>query len=158
MDDPVRIRPVRPPDAPELARLLEEFNGPPVDEAAARRRLRAARGIEHVLVAEPAGTPRGLAGFVSVRMVPWLSSDRPYAEVTELFVRPRWRRRGIGRALLRAAEELARQRGAEEVLVLTGLRNHAAQALYRAAGFRDYALALRKRLEPGKAAGTSGDG
>lgn len=139
-----RVRPAGEGDAGALARLLTDFNGTPVDAAAALRRLRAAAGVETALVAEADGGR--VVGFASVRVVPYLSDDRPYAELTELYVAPAWRRRGVARALLAAAEALARARGAGQLIVLTGLDNAPAQALYRAAGFADYALALRKRL------------
>jgi ribosomal protein S18 acetylase RimI-like enzyme len=45
------------------------------------------------------------------------------------------RRRGVALALLAHAEALARARDLDGVALDTGLQNHAAQALYAAAGF-----------------------
>jgi ribosomal protein S18 acetylase RimI-like enzyme len=70
----------------------------------------------------------------------------PYAELTELYVDPSFRRRGLGRALIGYAEQLARAHGATELLIMTGTGNVAAQALYRAAGYDTYAVALNRKV------------
>ena len=65
------------------------------------------------------------------------------------FVNPGARRRGVGRALLRAAPEHARAHGAVRLELATARSNAAAQALYQAEGWqRDhdffrYSLRLR---------------
>jgi len=71
----------------------------------------------------------------------------PYAEVTDLFVAEGARRQGIGTALLRQCEELARSRGAGNLVLLTGRENREAKAFYKSLGYEDYALALRKSLK-----------
>jgi len=70
----------------------------------------------------------------------------PHAELTELFVEPGYRRRGVGRALVAHAERLARERGAEELGVLTGFTNLEGQAFYRVVGYTDRELAMGKTL------------
>jgi ribosomal protein S18 acetylase RimI-like enzyme len=137
------IRTATPDDAPALARLLEAFNGPPVTPDQARRRLLAMRDVETAFIAEVEGEA---VGFASLRVVPYLSDDAPYAELTELYVAPEYRRRGIARALMAHAEALAKERGAGEVILLTGLDNEEAQAFYRALGYGDYGLAMQRSL------------
>ncbi len=145
IDPPPRIavRIATPADAPDLARLLEAFNGPTVTPAQAARRLEGMRGVETALLAVVAGRP---VGFACLRVVPFLSDDAPYAELTELYVERLYRRQGVGRALVAAAEALARERGARELFLLAGLSNGDAQAFYRALGYGDEALAMRKAL------------
>lgn len=142
------IREATEADSATLARMFEVFNADyraitiaPEQMAA---RLRACAGVETTLLAERGGAP---AGFVCLRVVPFMSDDTPYAEVSDLFVQPDQRRQGVGTALLRAAHALARQRGAAEVVILTGDDNDDAQALYRRCGYGDYAVALRLPLE-----------
>jgi ribosomal protein S18 acetylase RimI-like enzyme len=137
------IRIAGPEDAAALARLLDAFNGPLVSEAQTRRRLLAAQGIETVLLAE---VESEAVGFASLRLVPFLSDDVPRAELTELYVDPTHRRRGIGRALVRRVEALAMERGATELVLLTGLDNQEAQAFYRRLGYRETALAMGRAL------------
>jgi ribosomal protein S18 acetylase RimI-like enzyme len=56
--------------------------------------------------------------------------------VDALAVDPAARRRGVARALLRAAEDQARATGSPGVALDTGLDNEAGQALYEAEGFQ----------------------
>lgn len=46
-----------------------------------------------------------------------------------------WRRRGVGAALMNAAEEWARQQGAESIYLETAEDNFAAQQFYQARGY-----------------------
>jgi GNAT superfamily N-acetyltransferase len=137
----------RPADAPGLARLIEEFNAGHIpisiapEQAAAR--LAAAAGIETTFVAESDGQ---LAGFACLRLVPYMSGDEPYAELTDLFVTAPFRRRGAARALIERVERMARQPGAHEMIIMTGFDNDRAQSLYRAMGYDDHALALKRTL------------
>jgi ribosomal protein S18 acetylase RimI-like enzyme len=137
------IRIATPDDAPALARLNAAFNGvdDPPEQLAAR--MPAVRGIETALLAELDGE---LAGFACLRIVPCLLYAAPYAELTELYVEPAYRRRGVGRALIAVVERLARERGAEEMIIMTGINNAAAQALYGAIGYDSYAVALHRKI------------
>ncbi|WTW94626.1 GNAT family N-acetyltransferase [Streptomycetaceae bacterium NBC_01309] len=56
-------------------------------------------------------------------------------ELKRMFVRPEARGHGTARAILAAAEELARARGAHTLLLETGERLTAAVGLYTSAGF-----------------------
>jgi GNAT superfamily N-acetyltransferase len=65
----------------------------------------------------------------------------------DCIVRAGHRRQGIGRALLEHVVAQAKVEGALRVMLLTDGDNHAAQALYREAGFRDSAMrAMRLKL------------
>src|SRR5688500_10766436 len=132
------IRLAIPADAGELARLNAAFNGTSDSAALIAARLVACAEIETALVAELNGQ---IGGFACVRVVPCVLYAEPYAELTELYVDPAFRRRGLGRALIAHAEQLARARGAIDLLIMTGVGNAAAQALYRAAGYDTYAVA-----------------
>lgn len=60
----------------------------------------------------------------------------PPGELRRMYVRPRWRGRGTGRALLAALEARARAMGAPTVSLLTTEPLLEARALYRSAGYR----------------------
>lgn len=144
----MQIRHTTAADAAALARLIEEFNSDyqqiTVTPEQAAARLAATRGVETTLLAEIDGQ---IAGFACLRLVPYMSGDEPYAELTDLFVSAAFRRRGIARALIDRAERMALDGGAAEVIILTGWDNQAAQALYRAMGYGDYAIALRREIK-----------
>jgi GNAT superfamily N-acetyltransferase len=139
------IRVATPEDAPELARLNAAFNGveEPPDRLAAR--LADPKRVETPIIAEVEGRA---VGFACLRLLPSLCYDPIYAELTKLFVEESYRRRGVGRALVAYAERLARESGAKELVLLTGLGNAQGRAFYRALGYADWELAMRKRFEP----------
>ncbi len=147
------LHPATLDDAPAIALLLTGLNeavGPPlgddqvsvsVDQA--RVRLEAMAPGEQVLLAHVDGTP---AGLLSLRVVPQLSQDVPYAEVTELYVADAHRRRGVARLLMAEAEFTARKRGCTYVHVNTWHDNDVAQAFYRAAGYEPLVAGFEKAL------------
>jgi ribosomal protein S18 acetylase RimI-like enzyme len=55
--------------------------------------------------------------------------------LAELYVAPAQRGRGLGRALMEAAVELARERGADYLDLVTGEDDTAARSLYESLGF-----------------------
>ena len=59
----------------------------------------------------------------------------PSAEVTELYVRPAFRRRGLAGALVEAFLQGCRREGVREVTLLTGGDNRQARAFYEGQGF-----------------------
>ncbi|MEO6062619.1 MAG: GNAT family N-acetyltransferase [Thermoflexales bacterium] len=128
-------------DAAELARLNGLFNGAALTPAEQAENLRAAASTERALLAWVAGRA---VGFTCLRFAPLITTALPYAEVTELFVEEAFRRRGLARALLAEAEILAQSHGAPGLILFTGLKNETAQAFYRAVGYHDYAITLRK--------------
>lgn len=101
-----------------------------------------------ILVAEIDGT---VAGFVRIlARVPYEGLDEPsgdHALVADLAVREPYRRRGMGAALLGAAEEYALMRGASELRVGVLSANRGAAELYRRVGFAPYLETLSKKLE-----------
>jgi ribosomal protein S18 acetylase RimI-like enzyme len=60
---------------------------------------------------------------------------RPLLNIHDLAVLPEHRGRGVGRALLRAAEESARRRGCVKLTLEVQEHNHRARRVYEAAGF-----------------------
>jgi ribosomal protein S18 acetylase RimI-like enzyme len=82
-----------------------------------------------------ADTADGIAGYI--RLVPPtpLASNAHVRQIQGLAVDPGWRGRGIGRALLGAACELAARQGARRVTLRVLASNGPARRLYESAGF-----------------------
>ncbi|HEY7413135.1 MAG TPA: ribosomal protein S18-alanine N-acetyltransferase [Vicinamibacteria bacterium] len=78
--------------------------------------------------------PGGLAGHC---VVGWGGGE---AEVQNLAVHPRARRRGLGRLLLRHALRLAARQGGREAFLEVRAGNRAARRLYEECGFREVGL------------------
>jgi ribosomal-protein-alanine N-acetyltransferase len=77
-------------------------------------------------VAEDSGVVVGYGGV-------WLVVDE--AHITNIAVHPLFRRRGIGRAILRALMTEAHRIGIEKMTLEVRISNKAAQGLYRKLGF-----------------------
>lgn len=139
----IMVREATLDDCQVLAWLNRLFNGGDGDAAQMRRQMVATVGIERPFLAFLDQQP---VGFACLRFIPMLCDPEPVAELTELFVLATARRRGVGRALTTHVETVARQEGAKELGLLTGLNNQVAQDFYRAVGYKDDALAMKKSL------------
>ncbi|MDX6589177.1 MAG: hypothetical protein QOI84_451 [Solirubrobacterales bacterium] len=123
-------------DAGDIARLLHDFNtefGEPTPGVAALTEYAAkllAMGEMTVLLAGEG--PDGIS-LVRFRTSVW--TGEPEAHLQELYVVPRLRGRGIGRALLEGTLALARESGATGIDLNTGETDTAARALYESCGF-----------------------
>jgi GNAT superfamily N-acetyltransferase len=96
-----------------------------------------------VLLAEAAGERVGLLAF---SLNPNLYHAADGCLIEDLFVRPAWRGRGVGRALVaRVMAEAARQ-GWAEVSVSTDRDNRAALSLYRGMGLVEEYVLLEKHF------------
>ncbi|MCP9450711.1 MAG: GNAT family N-acetyltransferase [Nitrospira sp.] len=118
-----------------LFNAYRQFYGQAPDLVAARRFLhdRLARNESLVLIAEDHD---GVAiGFV--QLYPLFSSilAAPMSLLSDLFVVPHARRRGVGATLLKAAAEEARSAGAVRLELATAITNAAAQRLYERLGW-----------------------
>ena len=149
---PPKIRRARLSDLPELASMMAEFNRAehirwrPQRVLPAVRRLLRDRRLGCVLVAED-GDGRELSGYAVATFGYDLEYAGPDAFLTEIFVRPRHRRTGEGRRLLRAITERMRDGGAGAIHLAVWPANRAARRLYEAAGFAPLPrLVLTKRL------------
>ena len=92
-----------------------------------------------------------VAGFVTVlASVPFHELDDPpgeFALISDLVVLERFRRRGLGRTLLEAAERYAWEHGARELRIGVLSGNEPARRLYRQVGFASHLEVLTKRFE-----------
>ena len=130
------VRRAEPWDAAEVARLLHDFNtefsdpSPGVAVLAERTGPLMATGEMTALLG--GGRPEGIA-ILRFRPSFWTGALDSYLE--ELYVAPNQRGRGLGRALLEAALELARVAGAARMDLGTSEDDTAARALYESCGF-----------------------
>jgi GNAT superfamily N-acetyltransferase len=138
---PFGVRRAGPDDAAVVARLLDDFNrefdtpSPGVTVLTDRlRRLLAGDHTVALLVGEP---PLGLA-LLTFRPNVW--SDAPVALLDELYVVPASRSRGLGTALLRAAEEAVLRRSGELLEINVDGDDVDARRFYERHGYRNSEL------------------
>jgi ribosomal protein S18 acetylase RimI-like enzyme len=135
----IPIRPASAVDAPTFGMLLHAFNiefgesTPDADVIAERAAPLIESGEITVIFAgeEP-------DGFAQLRFRPSLYTGALDAHLEELYVVPERRGHGLGRALLDAAMECARERGAARIDLGTSEDDAAARALYESAGFTNF--------------------
>ncbi|MGH0029347.1 MAG: GNAT family N-acetyltransferase [Myxococcota bacterium] len=161
-----RVRRVRNSDLRELARLwtaLTEYHAS-LDPAfalapTARAEVPGLMGhLKHArseIFVAPAGdgaddAGEALAGMCIVRVDRGhpVHAEKERAEISDLFVEPSARRRGLGGALADAALRWAEERGVPRVEVRVAAGNAAGQAFWRARGFGDFMQVLQRRTPP----------
>lgn len=147
MSRTVYIRQAKPTDAVIFAALNREFNDRDMASGVIESRLLTDPNSEIVLIGEIEGTA---VGFACVRVMSSVCYPHPWAELTELYVRSGYRRRGVGRALVQEAERLAQKQGATEVHLYTGDGNLVGKTFYRALGYteRSSEVLFQKQLRP----------
>jgi ribosomal protein S18 acetylase RimI-like enzyme len=134
-----------PHEAEQVAALLVAFRdhiGPDWPSAnsflaSVERLIEDPSSTEYLLAAPRPGAPASGVVQLRFRWSVWRASEDCLLE--DLYVAPEARRSGLGRALLQAAIERARERGSRRIELDTAERNDAAVALYRSFGFDDRA-------------------
>jgi ribosomal protein S18 acetylase RimI-like enzyme len=125
-------------DCEAIGRLLHDFNhefdepAPSPGWLAERVGQLLANGQISVLVGGP-----GPDGLAALRFRPAIWSDALECYLAELYVVPDRRGRGLGRALMDGAIELARREGANYMDLGTSEDDVAARALYESLGFNN---------------------
>lgn len=160
MTDALTLRPATPSDEAELGRLGALLVALHHDFDARR------------FIAPGPGTPRGYGGFLVSELArpgalvlvadtggavvgyvyaglegnDWMALRGPAGAIYDLVVDPAARKQGVGRALLEAAIQALRDRGAPRVVLSTAQRNETAQRLFAAAGFRPTMIEMTREL------------
>lgn len=132
----VSVRPATVADAETIGRLLHDFNSefhePTPGPRALAERFRELLAGDETMVLLGGDGPHGLA---VLRFRPGIWTRALECYLAELYVVPERRGYGLGRALMEAAIELARQNGADHMDLGTSEDDVAARALYESLGF-----------------------
>ncbi len=159
---PVKIRKAVPADVPRLMELWNQlmdfhvehcgsgrgiYTFAPNKEAIYRKYLRAQMRSRNaaILVAEKEGCIRGYA-HTSIKSLPPVYKYNKEAYVDCIIVGARWRRKGIGTALLGAAAAWAKKKGLRQVSLTVHVKNSNAQAAYRHAAFAAHRVKMIKLI------------
>jgi ribosomal protein S18 acetylase RimI-like enzyme len=133
----MELRQALPADLPLLVPLFDayrQFYRQPADsgraEAFLRERLQ--RGESVIFLALESSQ---CAGFVQLYPSFWSVAACRSWILNDLYVAPRFRGRGVGRALLERARSHAESTGARGMSLATERRNHTAQRLYESLGW-----------------------
>jgi GNAT superfamily N-acetyltransferase len=151
----IRVRPAGDDDRDgilELAPRLAEGVAPWRDQSeallAGRRWLEesldAAKGGDGVVLV--VADADGIAGVISVKPSAHFTGERD-GYIGELVVADRAARRGIGRALIAAADAWARDHGLRNLTLHTGAFNTGARAFYADLGFAEEEVRLTRPVQ-----------
>jgi GNAT superfamily N-acetyltransferase len=135
------VRMAAPGDWPAVANLLVEL-GRGVASGTAHDRTHQQAFAGHLrqlgnvtLVAEADGE---MLGMIDMEYHQRLGDHRPQARVNDIVVTERARGSGVGAALLRRAEQLARKRGCFRMALVTATWRTETIGFYRREGWEDY--------------------
>jgi GNAT superfamily N-acetyltransferase len=143
---PLTVRTAGAGDVPALCRLVRQLTGEdstPEQAAAALREIEA-NPICHLLVAEEDGE---IVGSLHLVVAPNVThGGRPWCVVENVIVDEVRRRRGIGRALMDRALEIAREAGCYKLFLGSNVKRADAHEFYRALGFHVHGPVFRVDL------------
>jgi ribosomal protein S18 acetylase RimI-like enzyme len=140
----IEVRPAHQGDAPKVRALLGLLGyDVPVEDVRKRLSDLAERNTDPVLLATEADMAVGL---IAMHRTIMLHVNKPVARITALIVCDEARGKGVGRALVDAGAELARQAGCDLVELTTALHRADAQAFYKAIGFTASSLRFYRSL------------
>ncbi len=139
------IRPALPADAPDLEPLLAAV-GFPVDVPTIAHRLEALAGSADLALA--ADLEGRIVGLLTAHLTPALHRPHPVGRITLLAVAESVQRRGIGRALMMAAEHELSAAGCTIVEAISNRRFKDAHAFYEGLGYDFTSLKFKKVLPP----------
>jgi GNAT superfamily N-acetyltransferase len=138
-------------DVPELVELLgilftqeHELSPDPVRQRRALELILADPSRARIYVARE---DKKVIAMTALHFTTSTAEGGKVAGLEDCIVRPEYRRKGVGKALLEHVIEQARAEGALRVMLLTDGDNAGAQALYRKMGFAPSSmLAMRLKL------------
>lgn len=128
----VNVREAEPTDAPAIAELTLQL-GYPVEVEAMRDRLRVLK-LRHDHLVLVATIDQAIGGWVHACAAEALESGFR-VEIVGLVVAERFRRRGVGRRLMEAAEKWAVAQGAPVLVVRSNIRRTESHGFYPSLGF-----------------------
>jgi ribosomal protein S18 acetylase RimI-like enzyme len=154
---PVQITPAGIDDERDIVPLMAAFNDAegipwrPAPMGAALQRLLGDASLGLILVARDRAT-RAPVGYGLATFGYDLEFAGADAFITELFVDPALRGRGVGRSLLEALVQALQARGANAVHLMVRPENERARSLYAKLGFHTAPrIMMTRRLGPGDA-------
>ncbi len=131
----LKVRIATVSDAEQLEVLNREFNGEGLADVESIRASLESNAQEIVVVAEEEGE---LAGFLCLQLKRSFCYSQLEAEIREVYVRPKFRKRGLAGAMVSFAEHCCRKKGTgNELEILTGGANSVAHTVYERLGYRD---------------------
>jgi len=145
----IEIRRVKPEEGAQVLRLIDQFNRPKAPHPSEEEQRRIFNEIESsggcVLGAFEGNR---LVGTCTINMCSNLSwSGRPYAIIENVIVDSSFRGQGIGKCLLKEAQEFASGSGCYKIALMTGSKRDETLKFYESAGFIGNKVGFQRRFD-----------
>lgn len=140
MNSSIAIRFAKLTDSKELSRMNYEFNDVEVEEDEIKNHLRQSDEIVVVAIFDDK-----TVGFACAQKFDSFCYDKAQCEITEVYVRAEYRRKGVASALVKFIEEELSWGGIGEIKILTGIDNRAALKAYTLAGYTNKRKTVLKK-------------
>lgn len=140
----VNIRAAKLEDSQAICDLLKQMGYPqPLTLIQEKFEILNNDPNSQILIAEEG---HQICGFLSLYFIPQIALQGDFAKVCYLCVDENIRSRGVGRLLLKNAEQLARQRGCDRMELHSGEQRTLAHQFYLREGYVDAPKYFRKAL------------
>jgi len=133
----------------ELA-MISFPDSPILDENYHRQKIEKATGnkSDSLVVAE---LDRDIVGWLWLRTEKDRTSGERFGYVKSIYVKKEYRKSGIGRRLIRVAEERFLRKGLARMNLIVNPSNREAVLFFREMGFEESSLTMRRKLAAGDA-------
>lgn len=140
------VRQMQIEDIPQLEVLYQQFWGERSDVAKMKSVFEKIDGQpQYILLSAVEGDK--LLGSVTGIVCPEMYVDcRPFLVLENMVVDQNSRKKGVGKALLHALEEIAKERDCRQIILVTESDRHDAAAFYKACGFGLDNIGFKKKL------------
>lgn len=128
----INIRNAAANDANDILLLVKEYKGENAATLLSITESLSNNNKEIVLIAYFEGIPAGFICAENVRNVCYQSN---HGHIGELFVAEKYRKRGVGRSLMLAIEDLLKKEGIGVITLGTNIKNTTAQQFYEHCGY-----------------------
>lgn len=144
----IAIRPIQEADLPALSVLLDELSGARSDPGKAAEIFRIMERQDQYLVLGAFCDGRLAGTAMGIFCLDLAGACRPFMVVENVAVSSGHRRKGIGRQLMLALEEAARQRGCYYMILVSGKQRMEAHRMYESLGYKNEgAVGFRKHFD-----------
>lgn len=127
-------------DAEELSLMNYEFNDVKIRNEQVRNSL---RNSDEIIAIAKVGEKH--AGFACAQKFDSFCYEKPQGEITEVYVRKEYRRKGIASAMVEFLEKRLSSVGVGEVKILTDINNEAAIKTYTLSGYKNKTKVVLKK-------------
>ena len=143
----MKIRNANSKDVSEITKLLGELGRPQPKNKLERAKFQKlihqylSDNDKQILLAEDDSK---LVGMASLVFLPRLNQSKPELWIPDLVVSKDYRRKGIGKELIKACVKIAKTKNCFRIRLESGNKRKDTHEFYKKIGFEQYALTFRK--------------